>query len=470
MSRTTSSTSTTTLTKPSANIAPDNTLVSIIVPVYNVEQYLDKCVKSIFDQSYSNFELILVNDCSPDNSQRLIDGYMSSDSRVRCIKHKENQGLAATRNTGLKAARGEYIYFLDSDDFICSTTIESLVASLESTDGDFAIGRVVHWYPDESDRLEEGYLESCQKADVFATSLEKNREFIEHVVAWHKLIRRTFLIKHNILFQEHLTKHEDNPFTALLYLNSTNFSYVREPTLFYRQRRNPDNPSIMESGNPKENAMYKWLCLKEILGYVRIFNKKGDYSKRVDAILAQAASITEDLLRWIFLQLGYEDSRLIVKDVQSFCREVPPAELKAIFPKHYFLISMSINLSPEDWLDFLHRYYKNNIELVDFSVFNKSKTGSNSHIIRWLKERRQKRIIMRSKLFDERWYLKRYDDVRRQDINALKHFIRAGAWEGRSPNKTLDLASYIMENHGQLDINASPIIQYIENERPDGKK
>ena len=92
-------------------------LVSIIVPVYNVERYIEKCLCSLINQSYKNIEIICVNDGSPDNSRDIIESLIKSDGRIRLID-QQNQGLSGARNTGLDAAQGEYMMFLDSDDWI----------------------------------------------------------------------------------------------------------------------------------------------------------------------------------------------------------------------------------------------------------------------------------------------------------------------------------------------------------------
>ena len=102
-----------------------NELVSIIVPVYNVEKYIKKCVDSLITQTYSNLEIILVNDGSPDNSGKICDEYAQSDSRIKVI-HKANGGLSDARNTGIDIAEGQYIFFLDSDDWIDCQCIEKL--------------------------------------------------------------------------------------------------------------------------------------------------------------------------------------------------------------------------------------------------------------------------------------------------------------------------------------------------------
>lgn len=105
-------------------------LISVIVPVYRVEEYLEKCVDSILSQTYSNLELILVDDGSPDRSGEICDAYAKRDCRVRVI-HKENGGLSSARNAGLDAARGDFVAFVDSDDWIVPDTYEAMMAAAE---------------------------------------------------------------------------------------------------------------------------------------------------------------------------------------------------------------------------------------------------------------------------------------------------------------------------------------------------
>ena len=114
-------------------------LISIVVPVYNVEQYLSRCVDSIISQSYSNIEIILVDDGSPDNSGAICDNYAKQDGRIKVI-HKANGGLGKARNTGIEKARGDYITFIDSDDWIGKNHISDLYYGLKNADADICFG------------------------------------------------------------------------------------------------------------------------------------------------------------------------------------------------------------------------------------------------------------------------------------------------------------------------------------------
>ena len=148
-----------------SNIAP---AVSVIVPIYNVEKYLAECVDSILGQTFQDMEIILVDDGSLDSSGQMADDYAARDKRVKVI-HKENGGLSSARNAGMKIARGEYIYFCDSDDYISLDAIEILYETATKNDLDMvlfngdsfvdksdaendALMRKMDWYKDYYDR------------------------------------------------------------------------------------------------------------------------------------------------------------------------------------------------------------------------------------------------------------------------------------------------------------------------------
>ena len=116
----------------------ENELISVIIPVYNVEKYICKCVDSILEQSYTNIEIILVDDGSPDNCAMICDKYEKKDGRIKVV-HKENGGLSSARNVGLEMSLGEYIIFIDSDDWIESTYIEKLYCRLKENNADIAV-------------------------------------------------------------------------------------------------------------------------------------------------------------------------------------------------------------------------------------------------------------------------------------------------------------------------------------------
>ena len=120
-------------------------ILSIIVPVYNVEQYLPRCIDSILNQTFATFELILVDDGSTDRCSIICDEYTKKDNRIKVI-HKKNGGLSDARNVGIEKAKGKYISFIDSDDFIIDKTYEILVLEAEKNNLDVITGNAINYY------------------------------------------------------------------------------------------------------------------------------------------------------------------------------------------------------------------------------------------------------------------------------------------------------------------------------------
>lgn len=189
-------------------------LVSVVIPVYNVEQYLNECVDSVLDQTYSDYEIILVDDGSTDNSGKLCDDYLSVDNRIKVI-HRENGGLSAARNTGMDAATGDYIYFLDSDDYIESVTLERLVHTAKTDDADIVFFDGYVFYTDCED---DGTTYEYSRHDHYQT--DTGRKVLEKLLIneeYRTAVPLTFyntkyLQKNNIRFYEGIL-HEDELFT-----------------------------------------------------------------------------------------------------------------------------------------------------------------------------------------------------------------------------------------------------------------
>lgn len=158
-------------------------LISIIVPVYKVEQYLVKCIDSILDQSLSDFELILINDGSPDNCGHICDTYAQKDKRIKVV-HKENGGLSDARNVGIDLAQGKYIGFVDSDDYIEKDMYEVLLKNLEDNDADISICGYYDCYQNKKvkSNLDEFRIMNTEEAI----------EYLKYMlpVAWNKLYKK----------------------------------------------------------------------------------------------------------------------------------------------------------------------------------------------------------------------------------------------------------------------------------------
>jgi glycosyltransferase involved in cell wall biosynthesis len=211
--------------------------VSIIIPVYNVEPYIERCLLSALNQTYENIEIILVDDCGQDNSMsvaRQITENHPNGHKVRFLKHEHNRGLSAARNTGIEAATGEYLYFLDSDDEIMLDCIEILFKGLDGTD--IVVGGV-------ASGSGEIYFEN--KRNTFENEAVKNAYFkgLIHYIACNKLVSREFILSNNLFFEPGLV-HEDFLWTFLVSMSCKKIKIIETLTYIYHIRENTLNTNF----------------------------------------------------------------------------------------------------------------------------------------------------------------------------------------------------------------------------------
>jgi capsular polysaccharide biosynthesis protein cpsI len=211
----------------------NNELISIIVPVYKVEKYLEKCVKSILNQTYTNLEIILVNDGSPDECGRLCDELAKVDNRIK-VFHKENGGLSDARNYGVERASGEYIGFVDSDDYIHESMYEKLYEAIKKSGTELSECGVTRVYKDMLRPHYEGedYFLILDKQEYLGEYLENRRLYGS---AWCKLIQRDLAKK--IKFPTGKI-YEDAFYTLELLENVNKFTIISGNYYYYYIREN----------------------------------------------------------------------------------------------------------------------------------------------------------------------------------------------------------------------------------------
>lgn len=196
--------------------------ISIIVPIYNAEKYLKKCLNSLIKQSKKELEFILVNDGSTDNSEKIIKTY--KDPRIKYFKNK-NQGIGKTRNFGIEKSNGKYLMFLDSDDFLDLKACELLFEKIEKDKLDIVICDFYKHY--ENKKEEKIHQESFEN-----TSLRENTTILnEYLSPWAKIYRKDLIIKNNLKFVENL-KYEDAPFVLMALDKATKIGKL-DSYLFY---------------------------------------------------------------------------------------------------------------------------------------------------------------------------------------------------------------------------------------------
>jgi glycosyltransferase involved in cell wall biosynthesis len=220
----------------------NNLLVSIIVPIYNSEAFLDKCIQSIINQSYKNIEIILVNDGSIDSSGEICDTYSSIDNRVKTI-HKNNGGLVSSRKTGLKASTGEYILYIDGDDWIELTLIENYVNQVLKFKADVVISSHIVNLEGREDILMNSippgvYDKDKLKLTVYPKMLYTGKfsQFGIFSYSWGKLYRKELLLENQLRVDESITIGEDALCLYPTLLDADKLVILEQPGYHYRQR------------------------------------------------------------------------------------------------------------------------------------------------------------------------------------------------------------------------------------------
>ena len=244
--------------------------ISIIVPVYNTEKYLDRCIQSILAQTYTDFELLLVDDGSTDSSGAICDKYAAEDSRVR-VFHKENGGASAARNLGLDNAQGEWVTFCDSDDWLDSDLYEKMCKSAENEQSEMVVSGVKI-----DEKGKSIWTLQCPRDYVNKESMA-NLRMIEGPIfssIWNKLIKREFLDRHNIRFDARLQMWDDLWLVLRLRFFAPKISIVGDSFYYYRMT---ESPSITKSSISKKVSS-QLLCASLLKNFFIENNAKEQYS------------------------------------------------------------------------------------------------------------------------------------------------------------------------------------------------
>lgn len=216
-----------------------NSLISVIVPIYNVEKYLNKCVNSIINQTYKNLEIILVDDGSPDNCPQMCDDYAKKDSRIKVV-HKKNGGLSDARNAGMKVATGDYVSFIDSDDYISLDFHETLFQTMVDNDSDIVECSVVKFYENKKfdEYIDDLKVTNYETVDALDGLISEN-PFKQHV--WNKLYKSSVAL--NIPYAVGKL-NEDEFWTYQVFGKAKKVTRINKTMYYYFQR----NSSIMGNG------------------------------------------------------------------------------------------------------------------------------------------------------------------------------------------------------------------------------
>ncbi len=237
--------------------------ISVIIPAYNVEKYIEECFESVLKQTFRSFEIICINDGSIDRTIEIIEKYAILDSRIKIINHSTNQGPAAARNLGLKEAHGKYIFFLDSDDMIIPETFEELFFCAEKNKVDIIFFNMDRLY-DRGIQEEKNPQEFIEYQGIYDGQKMFSlfmRDDVSRMVVWRQFYRREFLEEQGILFYEGIF-HEDVLFYLFSSLNAKRVMNINKSYYIYRQREG----STMSVINEKR-VYSQYIVMTEIYKY-----------------------------------------------------------------------------------------------------------------------------------------------------------------------------------------------------------
>lgn len=320
--------------------------VSIIVPVYNVEKYLDRCMESLLNQTLKDIEIILVDDGSPDSCPQMCDEYAKRDSRIKVI-HKQNGGLGFARNSGLEIAKGEYVAFVDSDDHIALEMYEELICKANENNYDAVFGGIYI----ENDNKKWKHLHEFEHGKVFTN--DDVKEFALEMVAskpyvkkerccqmsvWRAVYKKNIITSNNISFiSEREVVSEDIPFNVDFLLNAKKIALIDKAYYYYHL----NGTSLTSNVNPQK--FYGYINLRKILiGKLSNFDRLHVHSNRFFI----------GYCRMLMLQLCNSNRSDIKEQLSIICndkiwdviRKEYPVKWLPIYPRIIYSLTLSKNI------------------------------------------------------------------------------------------------------------------------------
>ena len=301
--------------------------LSIILPFYKVEQYIEKCIMSLYKQDIPQkyYEVICVNDCSPDNSVEIVKSLQKEFSNLILIEHTENKKLGGARNTGLKYAKGEYVWFVDSDDMIKPNSLGLILKYVTSNNLDF-----LHFGWDEFNDANLIEYDKIPSTDILTgTELFFNERFVwwkNHITAWCKVYKRSFLIENKITFAEHIM-YEDNDYALKVYPSAKRCMHISENLYLYRV----NNDSITRINYNSQHILYWLLLNKRLIELNNDFIKKRQDNRYISLIYDFVRNNFYQCIS-VYKKLSLDD-KFRVKEI--FKKEIDTSFIKYISLKNY---------------------------------------------------------------------------------------------------------------------------------------
>lgn len=322
-------------------------LVSVLVPIYNVEKYIERCARSIFEQAYENLEIIFVNDCTPDNSvgvlRKVLAEYPKRIAQTQIINHEKNLGLAGARLTGLKTSTGKYIQNIDSDDYIDKNMISDMVALAEQENADITICDFMYVYTNKKEHIYVNPpldLLSCLECVLVG---------IVHSSVCNKLIRRDLFINNRIHQIVGLDLREDFSVLYKLVYYCKRIAYLPKAYYYYRQ-----NASSMVN-NYNEKSGKSGLLLIDDLSHFIEKERLGEIDSRLKEMVNY--KIVSILCEYLLLSQERQYLQEYIELVRAF--KLRYYCLNPILPMHYKLTGIFYKIRLRNLASVIRVLYKN---------------------------------------------------------------------------------------------------------------
>lgn len=285
-----------------------NDLISVIVPMYNVEKYINKTLKSIVNQTYTNFEVILIDDASTDKTVEIAESYAYKYENIKLVKQDVNKGVSIARNLGMELARGAYITFVDADDLLTKEALEILYSTAMESDADLVLG-VYKILSNEGTRLSGLYNNFKSLSEEGRVFTFTNPEIFSHVYVFGKLYKKELVS--GVFFPEKITYAEDQPFTMYSYLNARNI-HIAPKVVYYHRERIQDNSATSQTIKDPIKTLQSVFDSFEIgQKYVNnAFEDKNNY-----ALLLYFSRVVQGSIRFIFEGVLMTNNQTIIQSV-----------------------------------------------------------------------------------------------------------------------------------------------------------
>lgn len=322
-------------------------LVSVLVPIYNVEKYIERCARSIFEQAYENLEIIFVNDCTPDNSvgvlRKVLAEYPNRIAQTQIINHEKNLGLAGARLTGLKTSTGKYIQNIDSDDYIDKNMISDMVALAEQENADITICDFMYVYTNKKEHI---YVNppldplSCLECVLVG---------IVHSSVCNKLIRRDLFINNRIHQFVGLDLREDFSVLYKLVYYCKRIAYLPKAYYYYRQN------ALSMVNNYNEKSGKSGLLLIDDLSHFIEKERLGEIDSRLKEMVNY--KIVSILCEYLLLSQERQYLQEYIELVRAF--KLRYYCLNPILPMHYKLTGIFYKIRLRNLASVIRVLYKN---------------------------------------------------------------------------------------------------------------